>query len=85
MNVNKNLMLVQATINDTTNPTASKLKSFAENCPAFLSRSKPVAAAMVGTASKKENSTIVFLFNPSHSPPKIVAAERDTPGIMARD
>ncbi len=40
---------------------------------------------MVGTASKKENSTMVFLFSPRISPPMMVDAERDTPGTMAMD
>jgi len=40
---------------------------------------------MVGTANKKENSTIIFLFKPNNKPPTIVAADRETPGIIAID
>ena len=39
--------------------------------------------SMVGTARKKENSAAVFLFNPWVNPPIMVAAERETPGIIA--
>jgi hypothetical protein len=38
---------------------------------------------MVGIASRKENSTIVRRGTPMSEPPTIVAADRDTPGIMA--
>ena len=60
------------------------------NCPnekpeTFFIKSKPVAAAIVGTAKRKENSTIILLLNPNDNPPIIVAAERDTPGIKAID
>jgi len=37
----------------------------------------------VGTASKKENSTIAFLFNPKIKPPIMVAAALETPGTIA--
>ena len=47
--------------------------------------SNPEAANIVGIASKKENSTIDFLLMPKDRPPKIVAADLDTPGIMAID
>ena len=40
---------------------------------------------MVGTASRKENSTMVSREIPSASPPMMVAPLRETPGIMATD
>src|SRR3989338_1935454 len=48
-------------------------------------RSNPLAASMVGTASRNENSTIVVRLRPKESPPTMVAAERETPGIIAID
>src|SRR3989344_6915271 len=53
--------------------------------PALLYKSYPVAAAIVGTASKKENSTIAWRLIPINKPPIIVAPLRETPGIMAND
>lgn len=50
-----------------------------------FNRSKPVAAAIVGMANKKENSTIARRLIPKNKPPKIVAADLETPGIMAID
>ena len=38
---------------------------------------------MVGTAKKNENSAAALRFNFCVNPPIIVAAERDTPGIIA--
>ena len=38
---------------------------------------------MVGTASMNENSTMVRFEMPMSEPPTIVAAERDTPGMIA--
>ena len=43
----------------------------------------PVAAAIVGTAKKKENSAANFLVNPCCIPPIILAALLLTPGIIA--
>lgn len=79
------LMLKRAMIKDEINPIRSKLNSSNEKCPPLFIRSKPVAAAIVGTDRKKENSTIVFLLIPRIKPPMMVAAERETPGIMATD
>ena len=42
-----------------------------------------VAANMVGTARKKENSAAAFRVSFCVNPPMIVAADRDTPGTMA--
>ena len=78
-------MLIAATTNAAKKPTAKKSHCAKENWPALLIKSTPVAANIVGTANKKENSTIVRRLSPSHKPPKIVAAERETPGIMATD
>ena len=43
----------------------------------------PVAAIMTGTAKRNENSTIAMRRMPTKRPPRMVAAERDTPGTMA--
>src|SRR6188472_3132594 len=40
---------------------------------------------MVGTASKKENSTTAARDQPSAMPPRIVEAEREVPGMIASD
>ena len=39
---------------------------------------------MVGTDKKNENSVAVFRFNPSKSPPIIVAPDLETPGNIER-
>ena len=39
---------------------------------------------MVGTDKKNENSVAVFRFNPSKSPPIIVAPDLETPGNIDR-
>ena len=74
-----------ATTNDTRKPTDKDNKSPGLNVPAFFIKSNPAAAHIVGTANKKENSTIVFLFRPRNKPPIIVAAARETPGMIAMD
>ena len=66
----------------TTSPRLSKKISCPENPIVVLYKSYPVAANIVGTASKKENSIACFLSNPLNIPPTIVAAALDTPGIM---
>lgn len=50
-----------------------------------LMRSRPVAKVMVGRARRKEYSTAVERSRPRRRPPMMVEAERETPGIMARD
>jgi len=77
------LMLKRATIKDEINPIRSKWNSSTEKCLPLFIRSRPVAATIVGTDRRKENSTMVFLLIPRIKPPMIVAAERETPGIMA--
>jgi hypothetical protein len=76
-------MLSIATTKEAMKPTLSAPACSAENEEAFLSRSRPVAASMVGTARRNENSTIASRVKPIASPPTIVAPERDTPGTMA--
>lgn len=76
-------MLMSATAKEVKKPTVRRPIWSKENRLAFLARSRPVAASMVGTARRKENSTIVFLFNPRARPPIIVAAARETPGMKA--
>ena len=78
-------MLNKATANETINPTAREIYWSAENELPLFARSRTAAASIVGTASKKENSTIVCLFKLSDNPPMIVAAERETPGNIASD
>ncbi len=50
----------------------------------FFSKSKAVAAKIVGMAKKKENSVATLRLNLSKSAPIIVAPEREVPGIIAR-
>ena len=78
-------MLNKATTNETRKPTARKPIWPVVKVDALLIISSPVAAAIVGMAKRKENSTIVFRFKPRDKPPMIVAADRETPGIMATD
>ena len=70
---------------ETMNPTANRSHCDPENEPACLYKSNALAAAMVGRARRNENSTIARLDIPNHKPPTIVAAERETPGIIATD
>ena len=58
---------------------------FPEKEKLLFNISSPVAPAIVGIASKKENSTAVFLFAPKNNAPTIVAAARETPGITEND
>lgn len=81
-------MAMYAVINAVSSPIESKKYWWVVKCASllkklFLNNSKPVAANMVGNASKKENSTIVFRGIPRSRPPIINAPERDTPGINA--
>ncbi|MEK7097677.1 MAG: hypothetical protein AAB906_02425 [Patescibacteria group bacterium] len=78
-------MLKIATTKEVTRPAAKTPQSFELNSPALFKRSRPVAANMVGKAKRKENFTIVFLFTPNIRPPMIVAAERERPGMIAKD
>ena len=78
-------MLIMATAKALKNPIPKADHSGEEKCGLLLNRSKAVAANIVGTASKNENSTIVFRWIPKISPPIIVAAARETPGTMAKD
>jgi len=43
-----------------------------------------VAANIVGTANIKENSAAALRLSPTTIPPMMVAAERETPGTVAR-
>lgn len=78
-------MTINAVIHETIKPVANIPISYAVNEWALWMRSKPVAAAIVGTASKKENSTAFFRDRPIVMPPTIEAADRETPGIMEHD
>ena len=84
----KVLIAIIATMNATMLPI-SKVIKLSDNIetPAGsetnLSNLYPEAAAIVGTARKKENSAALVLLSFCCIPPMIVAAERETPGIMA--
>ena len=82
---NKNLMLMTAVIKAPKNPIDSNKYSLPEKEKLLFKRSKAVAANMTGTAKRKENSTACFLESPMNMPPKMVAAARETPGIMEMD
>ena len=73
----------RADTKETMKPTDKTSSCGMEKAWPFFIRSRPVAASIVGTARRKENSTIVFLLSPRIKPPMIVAADRDTPGTMA--
>ncbi len=66
-------------------PLKRSIYSLEENDACVLTKSNPVAASIVGTASKKENSTAVFLLIFNSNAPMIVAAALETPGIMEID
>ena len=68
----------------TTKPVTNNPAPSRSICAAFLSKSYPEAASMVGIASKKEYSAATPRESPSTLPPMIVAAEREVPGIIAR-
>ena len=74
-----------ATTNDTKKPTDKDKKSPGLKVSALFIKSNAAAPPIVGTASRKENSTIVFLFRPRIKPPIMVAAARETPGMTAMD
>ena len=78
------LTLNQAVIKAVTRPILKAIISGRPKDQVLLTKSKPVAANMVGKANKKLNSTMVDLFNPRAKPPTMVAADREMPGIMAR-
>ena len=66
------------------NPTINTGKSFLLKILMFETKSKIEAAKIIGIAKKKENSVAVFLSRPAISPPIIVEAALDTPGIKAK-
>src|SRR5665647_345379 len=84
----KNLMAAIATKKATTFPI-SRVTKLSDNIETavgsvtILSNLYPEAAAMVGTARKKENSAAFLRVSLVVIPPTIVAMERETPGIMA--
>ena len=82
---NKNFTAKIATTKDPINPISKIKYSWGVKEKLLLIKSSPVAASMVGIASKNENSTAVFLFVPSNKAGIIVAADRETPGIIERD
>ena len=74
-----------AVINEPKKPIANNPYSLLEKLNSFLIKSNPVAAAIVGIAKRKENSTATFLLSPKNIPPMMVAAALDTPGIIEKD
>ena len=84
-NFKKNFIAVNATTNDPIKPITKRLSSEFENVKLESIRSSVLAANMVGTASRNEKITAVSLFIPINLPPIILAAERDTPGIIEID
>ena len=50
----------------------------------YLTIFNKLAPAITGMAIKKENSLATYLEHPQCRPPKIVAPDRDVPGINAR-
>ena len=81
---NKNLILNQATMKEVIQPIIRKISSLVVKANPVLSKSKDEAANIVGIANKKENSTIAEREIPKDNPPIIVAADLETPGIIAR-
>ena len=84
-NFSRNFTATIATKNDPINPTANNTYSLPEKEKLLLTRSSPDAASMVGIARRNENSTAVFLFAPTKSPPIILAAALETPGTIETD
>ena len=82
----KNFTARIATIKEAIKPTASKINSEeVYELKLLFEISRTDAAIIVGTASKKENSTAAFLLVPRNSAPIIVAADLETPGITEID
>ena len=81
----RNLIAKMATTKEARKPIPMTVNWSLFKAFAFLYKSSSVAASIVGTASKKENSTITFLRRPNINPPIIVAADLETPGITAMD
>jgi hypothetical protein len=69
-------MLIIATTKDARNSVASAPLCAAENEEAFLTRSRPVAASIVGTA-RRTRTPIVRATDPWQAPPTTVAPERE--------
>ena len=84
-NFKRNLIASRAVINEPINPTISKETSCEEKLKSLFIKSRAVAPAMVGIASRNENSTAAILFNPKNIPPIMVAPALETPGIIEID
>ena len=85
MNFKKNFTPAKAAKKDIKKPTKSAPVSWQEKLNPVFIKSYPVAAIIVGTASRKENSTIARRESFKDRPPIIVAAARETPGTIATD
>ena len=80
----KNAITAHATKNAATNPTAVAIHCCCVSAAPCFRRLYAEAANMVGIARKKEYSTATCREVPSISEPRIVDAEREVPGIIAR-
>lgn len=80
------LITINATIKDTTNPTAREIISETVRIaiPPIFIIFKKLIPTITGIARKKENSAAATVESPDTHPPMIVEAERDIPGIMAK-
>lgn len=87
MNFNKNLIVIIEIINETTQPVNNtKLLAKVKVLPAAknLTIFSKLAPNIVGIPKKNENSVEIKREQPINIAPKIVAPERDVPGIKAK-
>ena len=80
------LMAINATTKATKLPIPKSINSLDPKLPPpfiYFKNLYAVAASIVGTAKKNENSAADFLFSFCCIPPIMVAADLETPGIMA--
>ena len=85
MNLRNHLMAIRAVRKAIVKPMNRVNHSWLVKLKPDLRRSKPVAAAMVGIARRKENSTACERLRLTKRPPKMVAAALETPGMMDND
>ena len=83
MNFIKNRMANSETTKATTVPTNNVKSCGPTNRSAYLISFNPLAPSMTGIARKNENYAATVRVQPSITAPKIVAPDRDVPGISA--
>lgn len=66
------------------NPTIKKGRASSVKYSQFLSKDKPLAPAMTGTAIIKVKSEAARWLMPSRTPPEMVEPERENPGHKPR-